>query len=110
MLEYKDKIPVTKSLNDQHWWEIANSNERMTYVTYYHGMFVEISYLELENLDFNLTLDWYIRGETEWNGPQEEFPKNFPIDILKQLGLWRVDRFLEQPEEANLPLLKCQTN
>jgi hypothetical protein len=113
MIEHKDKIPVSQSLKEQHWREINHSNERMTYVTCYRGMFVEISYLELENSDFNLTLDWYIRGEAEWNGPSEEFPKNFPIDSLKELGLWRVDRFLEQPEEVDLPLAirdKCRTN
>jgi hypothetical protein len=57
----------------------------------YKGVFVEIGYIDLENSDFNLTLDWYTRGEQEWDSPQEEFPKDFPIDTLKWLGLWRVE-------------------
>jgi len=51
-------IPVSESIQNQHWLEIL-SNGKNTYVTSYKGVFVEISYIELENSDFNLTLDWY---------------------------------------------------
>jgi hypothetical protein len=89
-LEVVKIIPVTESIQNQHWLETL-SNGKNTYVTSYKGVFVEISYIDLENSDFNLTLDWYTRGEREWDGPQEEFPKDFPIGMLKWLGLWRVD-------------------
>ena len=57
-LEVVKIIPVSESIQNQHWLEIL-SNGKNTYVTSYKGVFVEISYIELENSDFNLTLDWY---------------------------------------------------
>ena len=61
-LEVIKLIPVSESIQNQHWLEIL-SNGKYTYVTNYKGVFLEISYIELENSDSNLTLDWYTRGD-----------------------------------------------
>jgi hypothetical protein len=99
MLKPKTKIPLSESIQNQDWWNILSSDGKSTYVTNYKSVYVEISYIEFENSDFNITLNWYIRGEKEeWDSSIEEFPKEFPIDLLKHLGLWRVDRIIKDTE------------
>jgi hypothetical protein len=99
MPEHNYKIPLSKSTQDQNWSEIKSSDGKPWYCTCYRGVYVDLSFIEFKNSDFNITLDWYIRrGKKEWNGPQEEFPKDFPIDLLKQLSLWRIDRMIKDTE------------
>jgi hypothetical protein len=90
-------IAISESLEEQHWLKIAG--DKPGYVTRYKAVYAEISCLQCPNSDYSLELTWYVKVlPSDWIGPKEEFPKDFPIELLKRLGLFRIDRLLEDAE------------
>jgi hypothetical protein len=91
----RTNIPVTKSVEQQSWWDIETSGGKgLDSVTLYRGFYVEIDnsadmpfvWLGI-NTGFDSITYWY-----------EGYPKDTPLSLIKTEGLNRVDRLIAAPK------------
>jgi hypothetical protein len=87
----RSKIPVSKSVEELSWWDVETSGGRgLDSATLYRGFYVEI-----DNSPDMVGIDTGFDSITYW---YEEYPKDFPLNLIKTEGLIRVDQLIAEPK------------
>lgn len=91
----RSKIPVSRSVEEQSWWDVETSGGRgLDSVTLYRGFYVEIDNspeMDVIWLGINTGFD----SMTYW---YEEYPKDTPLSLIKTEGLIRVGQLIATPK------------
>jgi hypothetical protein len=91
----RSNIPVSKSVEEQSWWDIETSGGRgLDSVTLYRGFYVEID----NSPDMPLIWLGINTGFDSGTYCYEEYPKDTPLNLIKTEGLMKVDRLIAAPK------------
>jgi hypothetical protein len=91
----RSNIPVSKSVEEQSWWNIETSGGRgLDSVTLYRGFYVEIDNSpEMEVIWVGINT-----GYDSVTYDYSEYPKHTPLSMIKTEGLIRVDQLIAEPK------------
>ena len=91
----RSNIPVTKSIEQQSWWDIKTSGGKgLDSVTLYRGFYVEID----DSPDIPFVWLAINTGFDSVTYLYEEYPKDTPLSLIKTEGLMKVDRLIAAPK------------
>src|ERR1700722_11790785 len=91
----RSNIPISKSVEEQSWWDIETSGGRgLDSVTLYRGLYVEID----NSPDMDFIWLGVNTGYDSVTYDYSEYPKETPLGVIKTEGLIRVDRLIAAPK------------
>ena len=91
----RSNIPVSKSVEEQSWWDIETSGGRgLDSVTRYRGFYVEID----NSPDMDVIWLGINTGYDSVTYVYSEYPKDTPLSLIKTEGLIRVDQLIAAPK------------
>jgi hypothetical protein len=91
----RSNIPVSKSVEEQSWWDIETSGSKgLDCVTLYRGFYVEID----NSPDMPFIWLGINTGCDSVTYCYEAYPKDTPLSLIKTEGLNKVDRLIAAPK------------
>src|ERR1700722_10944612 len=91
----RSNIPISKSVEEQSWWDIETSGGRgLDSLTLYRGFYVEID----NSPDMPFIWLGINTGYESFTYDYSEYPKDTPLSVIKTDGLQRVDQFIAEPK------------
>jgi hypothetical protein len=91
----RSKIPVSKSVEKQSWWDVETSDEGgLDSVTLYRGFYVEID----DSPEMKVIWLGISTNDSPATYGYKEYPKDTPLSTIKTDGLQIVDKLLAAPK------------